>query len=77
MRYREISDLPTQIRNSLPVTAQQAYLKVFNQAWMQFKDDPAVAGEKERETNAHNMAWEAVADYRRAGKTAVPSPTTD
>lgn len=65
MRYREITDLPTPIRINLPVTVQQDYLKVFNQAWMQFKDDLAVSGEKERETNAHNIAWESVADYRR------------
>ena len=60
MHYKKISELPKQIRKSLPLEAQKAYLKAFNRAWEQYKDDDSVPSKDERETTAHQIAWKSV-----------------
>lgn len=54
MPYRTISDLPKNVKNPLPQHAQEIYLKAFNHAWDEYKD------EDEREATAHKVAWSAV-----------------
>lgn len=60
MLYKDRSELPLQIQKSLPFADQDEYLKIFNSAWEQYKDDDSVQGRKEREITAHQVAWDAV-----------------
>lgn len=55
MPYRDISDLPKNVRNHLPAGAQKIYMKAFNNAWDEYvKKDPS------HEEIAHKVAWSAV-----------------
>ncbi len=60
MYYKSVSYLPQQIQESLPFSAQKTYLSVFNKAWEQYKDDQTLTTQKERESTAHQRAWEEV-----------------
>lgn len=63
MVYKDRSELPLQIQKSLLPTAQETYLKIFNMTWEQYKDDNSFDGRKERETTAHQVAWDAAAPF--------------
>lgn len=60
MFYKNTDELPVQIQKSLLAGHQEAYLKIFNAAWEQYKDDDFFKNRKERESAAHQVAWEAV-----------------
>jgi cation transport regulator ChaB len=65
MYYKQISELPKQIQESLPRNAQKEYLKVFNGAWEQYKDDQSIANNDERKSTAHQVAWESVKEGQK------------
>ena len=54
MPYPDISDLPSSVRNPLPIHAQEIYLAAFNNAWQEY------AARADREIVAHKVAWAAV-----------------
>jgi cation transport regulator len=60
MSYKNLSELPKSVRNSLPEHAQEIYLSAFNNAWDQYKDPGDRQGDDDRETVAHKVAWSAV-----------------
>jgi cation transport regulator len=60
MPYKEISELPEQVRENLPDHAQEIYKAAFNSAWNEFKDPEARRGDQSREEAAHKVAWSAV-----------------
>lgn len=60
MPYKEISELPEQIRENLPNHAQEIYRAAFNSAWNDYKDPEARRGNQSREEAAHKVAWSAV-----------------
>ena len=60
MPYKNLSELPDNVKNSLPEHAQEIYLAAFNSAWKQYKDAADRYGDDGRETVAHKVAWSAV-----------------
>ncbi len=50
MPYKEITDLPENVREHLPEHAQQVYKSAFNSAEKQYGE----------ESTAHRVAWSAV-----------------
>lgn len=67
MPYSANTDLPASVRNHLPGHAQDIYRAAFNHAYA------AHAGEADRETRAHKIAWAAVKrGYVKQGDSWVP-----
>jgi cation transport regulator len=60
MPYERRSDLPEQVRGSLPAHAQDIYLAAYNSAWDQYADPDERRGDASREETAHKVAWAAV-----------------
>jgi cation transport regulator len=65
MPYRNRSDLPESVRDSLPAHAQDIYLSAFNSAWEQYSDPRERKGDASREETAHKVAWSAVKNVYR------------
>jgi cation transport regulator len=60
MPYNKTSDLPKNIREHLPLHAQEIYLAAFNNAWKQYRDSASRRNKSSREEVAHKVAWTAV-----------------
>lgn len=60
MPYKNLSDLPENVRNNLPKHGQEIYRAAFNSAWEQYKDPEDRRGDSSREETAHRVAWAAV-----------------
>ncbi|MDF2964701.1 MAG: chaB [Rickettsiaceae bacterium] len=62
MPYKNISDLPDNVRNKLPKHAQEIFLKAFNNAWDEYSDpSKRRGGENEsQEEICFKVAWSAV-----------------
>lgn len=60
MPYEKLSELPENVRSSLPRHAQEIYRAAFNNAWDQYKDEKDRRGDSSREEVAHKVAWSAV-----------------
>lgn len=60
MPYKNLSDLPENVRNHLPEHGQEIYRAAFNSAWDQYKDPEERQGDNSREETAHRVAWTAV-----------------
>lgn len=60
MPYKNLSDLPDQVRENLPKHAQEIYKSAFNSAWKQYDDPDERRGNDSREEVAHKVAWAAV-----------------
>jgi len=63
MPYKEITDLPQSVHDSLPKHAQEIYQAAFNSAWEEY--GPGQASERrskddDPEEVAHRVAWAAV-----------------
>lgn len=58
MKYTNASELPSTIRDVLPLEAQELYMKIYNESM-----ELELAGDVHtmpRESMAHQMAWDAV-----------------
>jgi cation transport regulator len=60
MPYKTTSDLPEQVRDSLPKHAQEIYKEAYNSAWDEYADSSERRGDASREETAHKVAWSAV-----------------
>ncbi len=60
MSYKNRSELPDSVTNSLPPHAQDIYREAFNSAWEEYKDPDKRRGDSSREETAHRVAWSAV-----------------
>ncbi len=60
MPYDSSEGLPDSIRKSLPAHAQEIFMKVFNDAWEEYKDPKVRRGKASREEVARKVAWSAV-----------------
>ena len=60
MPYKNISDLPTSVRENLPEHAQEIYLKAFNNAWDEYANPRERRENDSREETARKVAWSAV-----------------
>ena len=68
MPYKNVSDLPDQVRDNLPQHAQEIYKSAFNNAWDEYKDADQRRGDDSREEVAHKVAWAAVKkEYEKKG----------
>ena len=54
MPYKDIDELPEDVKNVLPKHAQEIYKEAYNSARKQHK------GEDELEATSHKIAWSAV-----------------
>lgn len=60
MPYKNVSELPENVRNVLPDHAQDIYKEAFNSAYDQYKDPDNRRDDADREEVAHRVAWSAV-----------------
>lgn len=68
MPYKNVSDLPEQVKGNLPKHAQEIYMEAYNSAWDQYADPDKRRGEESREETAHKVAWSAVKkQYEKKG----------
>ncbi len=59
MPYRTVDDLPANLREILPLHAQEIFLKSFNNAWQEYQDANRPADISHEEI-AFRTAWNAV-----------------
>jgi cation transport regulator len=70
MPYKDITQLPDNIKNSLPKHAKEIYCAAFNSAWDEYADPGNRLGDESREEAAHKVAWAAVeTEYIKDTKT--------
>ncbi len=60
MPYKNLKELPDQVRNVLPRHAREIYLAAYNNAWDEYKDPDDRKDGSSREETAHKVAWAAV-----------------
>lgn len=60
MPYESLSDLPENLKDTLPKHAQEIYQEAYNSAWKQYKDPDERRKGRSREETAHAVAWAAV-----------------
>ncbi len=60
MPYSKISDLPDSVQHVLLEHAKHIYMKAFNNAWDEYKEDSKRKEGRTREETAHSVAWAAV-----------------
>lgn len=60
MPYEELSELPEQVKNALPVHGQEIFRAAYNNAWSEYKDPDDRKNDASREETAHKVAWSAV-----------------
>lgn len=71
--YNNISELPRELRDSLPPEAQDLYLEVYNTAWQNYEEREGVEDNGDRETVSHNAAWDEVQkEFVRQGNAWEP-----
>ncbi len=64
MPYASTDDLPSTIREHLPLHAQEIFRAAFNRAWLSY----GTSERSRREEIAHRVAWAAVKrSYRKLG----------
>ena len=54
MPYKNLSELPDQVKHILPEEAQKIFLAAFNNAWEEYKT------QDDREETAFKVAWHTV-----------------
>ena len=59
MTYKNISDLPDTLRQSLPEEAQEIYIAAYNKSWENY-EEAVEPGEQDRAAVAHRDGWAAV-----------------
>ena len=72
MPYQTVQDLPLNLREILPVHAQEIFVKSFNNAWQEYQDAANRSEDISQEETAFRVAWNAVkkkyAKNKRTGK---------
>lgn len=59
-KYRFIAELPKDVREKLPIHAQEIYKKAYNYAWDRFSSPGTQQTLSLRQDIAHKVAWTAV-----------------
>jgi len=60
MPYKTIQDLPANLQEILPEHAQEIFVKSFNNAWEEYKENANRPEEISHEEIAYRTAWNAV-----------------
>lgn len=68
MPYKNIDDLPEQVRDNLPKHAQEIFLAAYNNAWDEYKNAKDRKGDADREETSFKVAWAAVKQKYEKGK---------
>ncbi|MCB2208046.1 MAG: ChaB family protein [Bacteroidetes bacterium] len=68
MPYKNLSDLPEQVKNVLPVHGQEIYRAAYNNAWDEYKKASDRKDGNSREETAHKVAWAAVKNVYHKNK---------
>lgn len=68
MPYHANADLPSNVKNVLPVHAQDIFRAAFNNAWQEYGDPSKRRGKASQEEVARRVAWAAVkSKYEKQG----------
>lgn len=68
MRYHDIAELPSALKNNLPKDAKEIYLAVYNNAWNRSSEARDHRIGASPDDIAHREAWSAVKEkYRKQG----------
>lgn len=68
MPYKNVSELPDNVKNVLPDHAQDIYKEAFNSAYERYKEPSERRDNADREEVAHRVAWAAVKKvYEKGG----------
>ncbi|MFC7044968.1 ChaB family protein [Halobacteriaceae archaeon GCM10025711] len=62
MRYESSNELPELVKDSLPRSAQETYLRSFNKSWAEYQPPSARRVDETREQTAHRYAWDIVTE---------------
>ena len=66
MPYKNLQELPEDVRRPLPLEAQRIYAAAFNCAWEQYRSLEIEQGVEARRNMADRVAWAAVSEaYRK------------
>lgn len=68
MPYKQLSDLPENVKNVLPKHAQEIYQSAYNSAWDEYKNPEDRDSNNTREETAHSVAWSAVKNKYKKGE---------
>jgi cation transport regulator len=60
MPYKNLKELPDQVKSVLPRHAREIYLAAYNNAWDEYQDPDDRKEGSSREEAAHKVAWAAV-----------------
>jgi cation transport regulator len=60
MPYKNLTDLPRQVKDNLPKHAQEIYQAAYNNAWDQYDKPSERRDDDTREETASKVAWSAV-----------------
>lgn len=60
MPYKNVTELPENVKNVLPSHAQDIYKEAFNSAYEQYKNPEDRRDDADREEVSHRVAWAAV-----------------
>jgi len=60
MPYKNLRELPENVRDPLPLEAQRIYASAFNCAWEQYRALGSEQGVEARQKMADQVAWTAV-----------------
>ncbi len=75
MPYRNLLDLPSEVRGALPEEAQKRYAAAFNMAWERYRNFEHTRMHASREELARRCAWQDVERaYEKDTGTGVWSP---
>jgi cation transport regulator len=60
MPYGSIDELPNELRQTLPMHAQEVYKEAFNEAWSTYHDPKTKPKDISRTAMSDKIAWQAV-----------------
>ena len=69
MPYKNLAELPDNVRDNLTKHAQDIYKAAFNSAWEEYADPDSRRDDASQEEVAHRVAWAAVKQkYEKNGR---------
>lgn len=69
MPYKNLNELPEEVRESLPLEGQRTYAAAYNMAWERHRNLDHYAGKKSRDELARDFAWSEIERlYARDGQ---------
>jgi len=60
MIFKNIDELPSNIKTYLPINAQKIYRIAYNNAWERYENDPGNNSKNQRRIFAERVAWHTI-----------------